>query len=86
MEKISGIYKITNRITNQFYIGSSKNIFLRWKDHKKPSTIKRYKNQKLYKDFIEYGIKNFLFEIIEKTIPENLKNTEKYYIDIKPIL
>lgn len=80
MERISGIYKITNCITNQFYIGSSKNIFLRWRDHKKPSTIKRYKNQKLYKDFIEYGIKNFLFEIIERTIPENLKNTEKYYI------
>lgn len=35
MNKISAVYKITNTITNDFYIGSSKNVKVRWIDHKK---------------------------------------------------
>ena len=31
--KISGVYKITNTVTGDFYIGSSKNIERRWKAH-----------------------------------------------------
>lgn len=78
---ISGIYKITNTVTGNFYIGSSKNIYLRWTDHKKPSSLKRYKSQQLYKDFVLYSIQNFKFEIIEE-LSENLKEREQYYIDI----
>ena len=80
MEIISGIYSITNTITNQFYIGSSKNIYLRWRDHKKPSTLVRYKNQQLYKDFVVYGISNFTFSIIEKCDFSILKERETFYI------
>ena len=32
-EKISGVYKITNTITGDFYIGSSKNVKKRWVEH-----------------------------------------------------
>ena len=78
---ISGIYKITNIITSNFYIGSSKNIYLRWADHKKPSSLKRYKSQQLYKDFVLYSLSNFRFEIIEE-LSENLKEREQYYIDL----
>lgn len=28
-----GVYKITNSITNEFYIGSSKNVQRRWREH-----------------------------------------------------
>ena len=35
-DKVSGIYKITNTITGEFYIGSSKNIRQRWYTHKIP--------------------------------------------------
>lgn len=81
MEILSGIYKITNLITNDFYIGSSKNIYLRWRDHKKPSSIKRYKNQRMYKDFIAYGISNFKFEIIYKAnAKDDIKLLEASYI------
>lgn len=30
MEKICGVYKITNTVTGDFYIGSSKNAKQRW--------------------------------------------------------
>lgn len=81
MDIISGIYKITNITTGNSYIGSSKNIYLRWADHKKPSSLRRYKSQQLYKDFILYSIQNFKFEIIEE-LSENLKEREQYYIDL----
>ena len=32
--KITGIYKIENKINNKKYIGQSKNIHRRWNQHK----------------------------------------------------
>lgn len=82
-KKISGVYKITNNITSDFYIGSSKNINERWKNHKKPSQWKQRPNSKLYQNMAQYGLVNFKFEIIEET--DNLKEREQYYIDkLKP--
>ena len=81
--KISGVYKITNKITGDFYIGSSKDIKKRWSKHKNPSGQKRQPNSKLYKAMVSYGLDNFTFEIIEKT--DNLREREQYWIDkLKP--
>lgn len=81
--KISGVYKITNNITGDFYIGSSKNIEKRWTDHKSPSRWKLRPGMKLYQAFIKYGLNNFTFDIIEETA--ELRNREQYYIEqLKP--
>ena len=81
--KITGVYKITNIITGDFYIGSSKNIEKRWAAHKSPSRWKRNPNVKLYKAFINYGLDNFTFEILEET--DNLREREQHYIErLKP--
>lgn len=81
--KISGVYKITNNITGDFYVGSSKNIKHRWIDHRSPSTWKNRPGIKLYKDMAQYGLDNFLFEIIEETT--DLKEREQYWIEhLKP--
>lgn len=81
--KIAGVYKITNKITGDFYVGSSKDIKLRWANHKSPSAQKRQPNVKLYKDMASYGLDNFTFEIIEETV--DLHNREQYYIEqLKP--
>ena len=76
--KISGVYKITNNITGDFYIGSSKNIERRWSTHKCPSTHKQHPNSKLYKSIAQYGLGNFIFEVLEET--DNLKEREQYWI------
>ena len=82
--KIAGIYKITNTITGDFYIGSSKNIKKRWNIHKTPYTIKKHPNVKLYKAMTQYGRDNFTIEVIEKT--DNLREREQYYIEqLKPV-
>lgn len=38
MNRISGVYKITNTVTGEFYIGSSKDVKTRWVKHKCSST------------------------------------------------
>ena len=83
--KISGIYKITNTITNDFYIGSSKNIKQRWIDHKKPSTWKKYPNNPMYQDMQKYGIDKFEFQVIEEVEIDSLKEMEQQFIEtLKP--
>lgn len=81
--KISGIYRIINKITDECYIGSSKNIKQRWYGHKCCSAWKRQPNFKLYKDMSQYGLDNFIFEVIEET--SSLREREQYWIDeLKP--
>ena len=77
--KISGVYKITNIITGDFYIGSSKNIEKRWVEHGSPSVHKQHPNSKLYKSMAQYGRDNFTIEAIEET--DNLKEREQYWIE-----
>lgn len=84
MSKLSGIYKITNMVTGDFYIGSSKDIKHRWARHKCISTWTNRPGMKLYKAFIKYGLDNFIFEVIEET--NNLKEREQYWINkLNPI-
>ena len=86
MEKISGIYKITNTITGDFYIGSSNNVKKRWKEHKYPSIWKRYPNSQLYLNMQKYGVDKFIFEILAEVEVDKLKEVEQQFIELlKPI-
>ena len=79
------MYKITNTVTKDFYIGSSKNIKNRWAHHKVPSTWERFPNNPLYKDMKKYGIDKFEFEILAEVEPEKLKESEQQFIEkLKP--
>lgn len=82
MNKISGVYKIVNTVTGDFYIGSSVDVKKRWKDHKLTSTWKNRPNMLLYKAMQEYGRECFSFEILEEVEPESLRQAEQKFIDI----
>ena len=83
--KISGVYKITNTITNDFYIGSSKNVKSRWVDHKKPSILKKHPNNPMYIDMQKYGVDKFVFEILAEVEESFLKEKEQQFIEtLKP--
>ena len=85
MQKICGIYKITNTITGDFYIGSSNNVKRRWAEHKKPSMLNRFPNNQLYKDMQRYGTDKFEFQVIEEVESEKLKEKEQEFIEtLKP--
>lgn len=82
--KIAGVYKVTNTITGDFYIGSSQNIKQRWATHKSPSKWKKQPNSKLYKAMAEFGLDNFKFEVLEETT--DLREKEQYYIEqLRPV-
>ena len=74
-----GIYKITNKINGNSYIGQSINVEKRLLSHKKYRN-KIIKNKVLYKAIEKYGIENFDFEILEECKKEELNEREKYYI------
>ena len=85
MEKISGVYKITNAITDDSYIGSSKNVKKRWSDHKCPSKWNRYPNNQMYLDMKRYGTDKFVFEILAEVEVDKLKEMEQRFIEtLKP--
>ena len=56
MTKQMGIYKITNKINNKMYIGSSKNITGRWNYHIDDLFENKHHSYKLQKEFNEFGI------------------------------
>ena len=83
--KICGIYKITNTITGDFYIGSSKDVKHRWANHKCPSMWKKFPNNPMYLDMQKYSVDNFIFEIIAEVEEDSLKEKEQQFIQtLKP--
>lgn len=82
---IAGVYKITNSINNEFYIGSSKSVNRRWYQH-------RYLHLKvslnvrshLYAAMRKYGLDQFAFEVLEECEPlrQVLLEREQYYLDV----
>ena len=81
MMKICGIYEITNTITGDFYIGSSKDIKSRWRTHEKPSTWNEHPNNPMYLDMQKYGVEKFEFEILEEAEADKLKEKEQRFIE-----
>ena len=77
---ICGVYKITNTLTGKFYIGSSVNIKSRWSSHKNSAKSNDYKHLEMYKDFNEYGLDVFTFEVLEECKPEDRLKLEMKYI------
>lgn len=82
-ESKTGIYKITNQLTKECYVGQASDLASRWKEHAKCGLdIDTPAGNKLYKAMIEYGIQNFSWEVLEYCKKEELNDKEKYYIKL----
>lgn len=78
-----GIYKITNLVSNQAYIGQSVDIASRFKQHIKCGLgIDAPASNKLYKSMIEDGVWNFSFELLEECPKDKLNERESFWIDL----
>ena len=79
---VCGIYKITNLITEQCYIGQSVNIQQRMKQHCKCGLgIEASSTNKLYNSMQKDGVWNFSFELLEECPRELLNQKETFWID-----
>jgi group I intron endonuclease len=78
-----GVYKIESKINPQrVYIGSSKDITHRWKEHIKRLKNHTHNNRKLVRHFDKYGVEDFQFSILLCCDIEELLSVEQYFIDI----
>lgn len=78
-----GIYKITNLITDECYVGQSVDVYKRWNDHCKCGLgIDTPPGNKLYKAMQEYGLDNFTFELLTECEQSELNEKEKYFIEL----
>ena len=75
---LCGVYKISCELTDDFYIGVSKNIRGRIYKHRKASG--RGKQQNLYKLIKEYGWEAFDVEVLELCDKEVMFERETYWI------
>lgn len=80
---ICGVYKITNLLTEQCYIGQSIDISKRWKDHCKCGLgIDASITNKLYNAMQKHGVWNFTFELLEECPKELLNEKENFWIQM----
>lgn len=81
-KSVTGIYKITNIITGECYIGQAVDIASRWAEHCKCGLgIDTPASNKLYKAMQEYGLYNFAFECLEECESKRLNERESNYIE-----
>ena len=80
-QKICRVYKIMNKANKKFYIGSSNDIYRRWREHKKDLRDGCHDNEHLQNAWKKYGENNFEFKIIEECDPAIQFEREQFYLN-----
>ena len=80
-EIISGVYKITNKINEHSYIGSSIDIYERWVTHKWYLNRNKSHNIAFQRAWEKYGAEAFDFSILLICDKENTAMYEQIYLD-----
>lgn len=78
--KIIGIYEIRNKIDGKRYIGMSRDLETRLKDHKRALKGEYHHCSHLQRAYLKYGEENFEFKIIMICQDSIVEEMEVYYI------
>lgn len=81
MMRRSGVYKIINITTLDFYIGSAVDIPARWYRHVYGLRHNNHTNKHLQSAWNKYGEASFVFEVLEEVECACLLVREQYWID-----
>ncbi len=85
---IKGVYQIKNKLTGCIYIGSSRNIEKRLRQHFEHLAAKCHSNYKLQTDYCRQGKDIFETSIVEETtarLRSQLYDIEQKWIDKTPV-
>jgi group I intron endonuclease len=80
-----GIYRWTNLVTGQSYIGSGTNLTRRFANYYSLAYLKREVNRGksiIYNALLKHGYSNFKLEILEYCDPKDVIAREQYYIGL----
>ena len=77
----TGVYWITNLLNGKVYVGSSKNVVERWKQHILKLNRGSHPSLKLLNAWKKYGSSAFRFEIVELCELSELIQREQHWID-----
>jgi hypothetical protein len=77
----SGIYRLVNIITGEFYIGSSKSLYNRFTKYYSWNNLNK-SSRLIDKNIVKYGYLKFKLEILEYCEPNLLLEREQFYIDL----
>jgi hypothetical protein len=75
-----GVY-IIKHSSGKVYVGSSINIALRWRHHKKKLRKGTHENNYLQRAWNKYGEKEFEFSILELTEADSIRVKEQFWLD-----
>lgn len=78
----SGIYAIINTVNDKIYIGSAKDLKIRWRVHKNELNRDDHDNIILQRAWNKYGQFSFIFTVLEYCEPEKLIEREQYWLDL----
>ncbi|ALN97247.1 homing endonuclease [Flavobacterium phage Fpv1] len=79
----SGIYMIMNLSNNKIYVGSSKDMSRRKREHFRALLINKHRNKYLQSSYNKHTKEMFVFIILEYCSTEQLITRENYWIDLK---
>jgi group I intron endonuclease len=77
-----GIYQIQCRTTGKCYVGSSKQIYVRWSQHRSRLRRGKHTGVHLQRAWAKYGAEVFVFSVLEECGRDELEAREQHYIDL----
>jgi group I intron endonuclease len=81
----SGIYRIRCNRTGKFYVGSSKQIYVRWYEHRRSLRRGASGCVRLQRAWNKHGEECFQFSILEECSVDELEAREQFYVStLKP--
>jgi group I intron endonuclease len=75
-----GVYRVLNLINGRCYVGSSKNVAKRIRDHRLRLGLGSHANPRLQAGWNKYGEDAFTFEVLEECERDDLEAVEQKYI------
>lgn len=80
----SGIYAIICTETGKTYVGSSRNLYVRWRRHFYRLNKGTHENKYLQCSWIKHGHENFCFRVLEFCLIECLAELERKHCNLVP--
>jgi len=72
---------LKNIVTGQMYVGSSRDVKIRWKNHRTELRGDRHHSHRLQENWNRHGEDSFVFGVIERCDEDELVEREQYWMD-----